>query len=86
MDVKDLQRGDVVLAVQYLAAADVHVGTLGVVFEEMNAYGDGGGPMVRFMNMCACNVYHGQVVRIGDPDGLEILNKATGEVVGDLGR
>jgi hypothetical protein len=84
MDVKDLRRGDVVMAVKYLDAADVHAGTLGVVFEETNAYGDGGGPMVRFMNMCACNVYHGQVVRVGDPDGLELLNKTTGEVVGDL--
>lgn len=57
-----LHRGDVVLATKDLEAADVKKGTLGVVFEESNAYKDGGGPMVRWMNMNCCNIYDDQVV------------------------
>jgi hypothetical protein len=59
--VTELHRGDVVMALQDLEAADVRRGTLGVVFEEYNAYKDGGGPMVRWMNMNCCNVYNNQV-------------------------
>ena len=57
----ELRRGDVVMALVDLVAADVKRGTLGVVFEEFNAYKDSGGPMVRWMNMNCCNVYNGQV-------------------------
>jgi hypothetical protein len=56
------QRGDVVQATTDLEAAGVKRGTLGVVFEEYNAYKDKGGPMVRWMNMNCCNVYNDQVV------------------------
>lgn len=86
MEVKDLQRGNVVMAVRNIAAAgDARPGTLGVVFEEMNAYGDGGGPMVRFMNMCCCNVYHGDVAMVSPGSkSLDIINVETGEVVGTI--
>lgn len=61
--VKDLMRGDVVVAKKRLdkLGADVREGTIGVVFEEQDAFGDGGGPMVRWVNMGACNVYDDQV-------------------------
>ena len=42
-------------------AADVQIGTLGVVFEEADAYGDGNGPMVRWFTGTCCNVYPGDV-------------------------
>ena len=61
LDIHVLERGDVVMALMDLAAADVKAGTLGVVFEEANAYRDGGGPMVRWMNMNCCNVYNNQI-------------------------
>ena len=86
MEVKDLQRGDVVMAVRNIqAAGDARPGTLGVVFEETNSYNDGGGPMVRFMNMCCCNVYHGDVIRVNPRDGdVDIINTETGEVLGTI--
>lgn len=58
-----LRRGDIVTAIKSLdpEGADVRRGTQGVVFEETNAYGDDGGPMVRWANMGACNVYDGDV-------------------------
>jgi hypothetical protein len=85
-DVKDLCRGDVVIALRHIqAAGDVRPGTLGVVFEEQNAYKDGGGPMVRFMNMCCCNVYHGDVVRVSPGSkSLDIIDTETGEVKGTI--
>jgi hypothetical protein len=61
VEVTELHRGDVIMALQDLSAADVKKGTLGVVFEEFNAYKDQGGPMVRFMNMNCCNVYNHHV-------------------------
>lgn len=62
----DLRRGEIVIAIRHLdkQGADVRRGTLGVVFEEANAYNDGGGPMVRWMNMGACNVYPGDVIKL----------------------
>ena len=63
MQARRLRRGDIIVATIDLdkAGANVRRGTVGVVFEELNAYGDGAGPMVRWMNMGACNVYDGQV-------------------------
>lgn len=62
----ELKRGDVVIALRHLdfRGADVREGTIGVVFEEENYFNDGGGPMVRWMNMGACNVYEGEVQKI----------------------
>jgi len=59
MDISKLRRGDVVVAAKRLYAADVIPGTMGVVFEEKDAHG---GPMVRWMNLCACNIYDGDVI------------------------
>jgi hypothetical protein len=58
-----LRRGDVVYAVRQIdpKGADVRPGTIGVVFEETNAFGDDAGPMVRWANMGACNIYDGDV-------------------------
>ena len=63
VEVRNLKRGDLVKATKFLdpEAARVEVGTLGVVFEETNAYGDGCGPMVRWFTGTACNVYEGDV-------------------------
>ena len=56
-----LKRGDTVIADIDLdpVGANVKKGTIGVVFEEANAYGDGNGQMVRWFNGGACNVYEG---------------------------
>ena len=58
-----LHRGTIVVAKRHLdkEGANVRPGTQGVVFEESDAYGDGAGPMVRWSNMGACNVYPGDV-------------------------
>lgn len=58
-----LKRGDVVTARRNIdpKGADVRPGTRGVVFELANAFNDGGGPMVRWMNMGACNIYDGDI-------------------------
>jgi len=75
------------MAVRHIqAAGDARPGTLGVVFEETNAYGDKGGPMVRFMNMCCCNVYRGDVIKVSPNrrKELEILDVETGEVLGTI--
>ena len=61
MNVSALHRGTLVVSNIYLDACDTPAGTLGVVFEETNAYGDGNGPMVRFVNGNCCNVYEGDV-------------------------
>jgi hypothetical protein len=63
MSVSKLNRGMVVIAKRDLdvSGANVRAGTIGVVFEEQNYYGDGNGPMVRWMNMGACNVYDGDI-------------------------
>ena len=60
----DLSRGTLVEALRDLdpEGANVAKGTLGVVFEESNFYGDGCGPMVRWATGGACNVYHGDVI------------------------
>lgn len=64
VDVNKLVRGDVVIAVRHLdkPGANVNIGVTGVVFETTNHYGDENGPMVRWMNMGACNVYNGDVM------------------------
>lgn len=57
------KRGQLVCATKHLdpQGANVTPGTLGVVFEEANAYGDGNGPMVRWFTGGCCNVYPGDV-------------------------
>jgi hypothetical protein len=54
-----LKRGDLVVARVDFSEEIVAVkkGTLGVVFEEADYYGDDAGPMVRWFNGQACNVY-----------------------------
>jgi len=61
MKTANLKRGTLVISNIHLNACNTPAGTLGVVFEETDAYGDGGGPMVRFVNDHACNVYEGDV-------------------------
>lgn len=58
-----LRRGMIVMAKRQLdvVGANVRPGTLGVVFEEHDEFEQGAGPMVRWMNMGACNVYPGDV-------------------------
>lgn len=62
-EVVNYQRGTLVRALALLdeGAAHVEKGTFGVVFEEANAYGDGCGPMVRWLTGGACNVYRDDV-------------------------
>lgn len=68
--VKDLNRGDVVRALKDLdpEGAAVPEFSIGVVFEEENAYEDGAGPMVRWIfqdeDGGACNVYEGDVEEV----------------------
>jgi len=78
VDVKKLQRGDLVVAVQDLdpEGARVAKGTLGVVFEEAGFYGDEFGPMVRWFTGGACNVYTDDVVAPDEYDD-EIDSLAT---------
>ena len=67
-----LGRGDQVRALMDLDVQEemgqtgVPAGTIGVVFEPANHYGDSYGPMVRWHNGHACNVYPelGQVERV----------------------
>lgn len=63
---EELRRGAMVKALLPLdvGVADVRPGDIGVVFEERGAFGDGNGPMVRWMSGSACNVYqeHGDVL------------------------
>lgn len=62
MKTSELRRGTLVISTRDLTeVCKTPAGTLGVVFEETNAYGDGNGPMVRWLNNCACNVYDGDV-------------------------
>ena len=58
-----LSVGDKVVALRDLdpTGSNVRAGTCGIVFEPQNAYGDGGGPMVRWSNGTSCNVYPGDV-------------------------
>ena len=63
----DLRRGDMVLCLEAIRITSnyyVVPGAIGVVFEETNAYGDNAGPMVRWMNGFACNIYKGQAKKI----------------------
>lgn len=64
-DGKPLRRGDVVYTLRRLPgiAPGVCTGVMGVVFEEGDAYKDGGGPMVRFYGGQAGNVYAGDVTK-----------------------
>jgi hypothetical protein len=67
-EVWKLQRGAIVEAIDVHGVCDAAPGDLGVVFEETDFYGDGGGPMVRWVkNGHACNVYPGwvKVIRNG---------------------
>jgi len=82
MEVKDLVRGDMVMAIKHLdvKGANVRTGTIGVVFEEVNAYKDGGGPMVRWMNCGVCNVYQGDVINV-PLFKYEIMDEETGEIL-----
>lgn len=59
---------------------------MGVVFEETDHYGDGCDPIVRWFNMSVCNIYQGDVVKISGrkPQGIEIIDKETGEIYGLL--
>lgn len=57
----NLERGDLVVAVRDLTAVPVRKGTLGVVFEPADYYGDDAGPMVRWFTGEACNVYDNDV-------------------------
>lgn len=65
--VEDMKPGDCVIALRDLdpKGANVPAGSLGVVFEATNAYGDDAGPMVRWIIRGnaggACNVYAGDV-------------------------
>jgi hypothetical protein len=58
----NLRRGTLVRSARYIAACDTVKDTLGVVFEETDAYKDGAGPMVRWTDGHACNVYEGDVI------------------------
>jgi hypothetical protein len=64
-----LDRGTLVEAVEPLdrSGANVKRGDRGVVFEVTNAYGDGGGPMVRWFDGGMCNVYPYQVAIVTRP-------------------
>jgi hypothetical protein len=88
MEVGNLMRGDMVVALRHLDSrgADVRKGTVGIVFEEANFYTDGGGPMVRWMNMGTCNIYQGDVVLIssGRSSECDIVDVETGEVLGQI--
>jgi hypothetical protein len=68
MNVDLLMRGDVVEAIHLLDEDVAHIepGTIGVVFEETNAYKDNCGPMVRWFNKktTCCNVYTGDIKRL----------------------
>lgn len=83
----ELWRGNIVIAAKHLdkPGADVRPGTMGVVFEETNYYNDGGGPMVKWMNMGACNIYPGDVV-FWERENTIKLEKSIGDVIeGGLG-
>lgn len=60
-------------------------GERGVCFAEAGHYGDGNGPMVRFMNGGVCNVYDGWVIgltaRHGRPPPLKPASSSDGGVV-----
>ncbi len=59
-----LKPGDLVEAVDVpedITRPHPQPGERGVCFGERNCYGDGNGPMVRFMNGGVCNVYDGWV-------------------------
>lgn len=75
MNVLELKRGDVVIALKDLdpKGANVRAGDIGVVFEEANYYEFNSGPMVRwtsydeffgYVGGGVCNVYEGWVKKI----------------------
>ena len=63
MKIEKLRTGSLVKAIRLLDEGVAHVvpGTLGVVFQETNFYGDEGGPIVRWTSGNVCNVYEGDV-------------------------
>jgi len=65
VDIK-LIRGDMVVATRHLdpGGANVRAGTVGVVFELANAYNDGAGPQVRWMNMGLCAVQDKDIIKL----------------------
>lgn len=74
--VSRLRRGDMVVATRDLGSCHACEGSLGVVFEETNAYDDGNGPMVRWVGYYAtdysqgcCNVYDGDVTAVNPKTG-----------------
>lgn len=78
--------GDTVVAIQDLTdvTAGVVAGTFGVVFAPTNFYGDGAGPMVRFVNGGVCNVYEGWVAKVKlNPEELTFFNTLKW-IIGDL--
>lgn len=62
-DILTLKRGDVVVAIKHMdpSGANVRPGTQGVVFQPAGYHEADTGPMVRWANMGACNVYDGYV-------------------------
>lgn len=63
LKVEQLNRGDLVVAAKLLdpEGAYVEPGTKGVVFATTNAHEDGAGPMVRWFDGTACNIYEGDI-------------------------
>lgn len=66
MSSSELQRGTLVRATKVIdpEGAHVEIGTLGVCFEQRNYYGDGAGPMIRWVTGAACNVYASDVEEV----------------------
>jgi hypothetical protein len=63
---RNLQPGDIVVAGKDLdpEGCNVKAGTYGVVFGEINYYGDDAGPIVRWFTgepLGVCNVYDGDI-------------------------
>lgn len=64
VEVRNLQRGDIVVAAKDLLYMDpaVKKGTKGVVFHPANTHEENTGPMVRWLTGQRCNVYDGDVM------------------------
>jgi predicted HAD superfamily Cof-like phosphohydrolase len=65
MNVNNLRRGDNVVALKHLdpSGANAHINERGVVFQTEGYHEVGSGPMVRWANGGACNVYEGDVAQ-----------------------
>lgn len=61
----ELKKGDTVFSLKILdpTGAKVPPGIAGIVIEEENSHGDGGGPIVQWNNGGTCNVYPGDVIK-----------------------